>query len=164
MSSLTKKINLKRRNKSRNLSINLVFVTLEWWAAFNMLWGDLWCASCQSVHCVWLASVIRGLIDHILWVLDLIPASSAESESNCYSAACMRIWFTMKGLILTRCIPSLYVLIVNLLCRWMHQTILLIVQDTLRLNIGMLACQESTLPLALNQFKAFWNSVPIVWL
>jgi hypothetical protein len=37
-----------------------------------------------------------GLIDHISWVPKPVPLSTAESENNCYSAAIMRIQFTIK--------------------------------------------------------------------
>ena len=39
-----------------------------------------------------------GLIDHVSWVPNPIPMSTAESENNCYSAACMRILYTMKAI------------------------------------------------------------------
>lgn len=39
-----------------------------------------------------------GLIDHISWIPNPIPMSSAESENNCYSAAIMRMKYTKKAL------------------------------------------------------------------
>jgi hypothetical protein len=40
-----------------------------------------------------------GLIDHISWVPNPIPLSTAESESNCYSAAIMRSRFAIKAIL-----------------------------------------------------------------
>ena len=39
-----------------------------------------------------------GLIDHISWVPNPVPMSTAESENNCYSAAIMRMRFTKKAI------------------------------------------------------------------
>ena len=39
-----------------------------------------------------------GLIDHISWIPNPIPQSSAESESNCYSAAIMRSRFPLQAI------------------------------------------------------------------
>ena len=39
-----------------------------------------------------------GLVDHISWVPNPIPQSSAESKNNCYSAAIMRMRYTKKAI------------------------------------------------------------------
>ena len=39
-----------------------------------------------------------GLVDHTSWVPKPVPMSTAESESNCYSAAIMRMRFTKKAI------------------------------------------------------------------
>ena len=39
-----------------------------------------------------------GLIDHMSWVPNPIPLSSAESESNCYSAAIARLRYAFKAI------------------------------------------------------------------
>lgn len=39
-----------------------------------------------------------GIIDHISWIPNPIPMSSAESENNCYSAAIMRMRYTKKAI------------------------------------------------------------------
>ena len=39
-----------------------------------------------------------GLIDHISWVPEPVPLSTAESENNCYSAAMMRMRYTKRAI------------------------------------------------------------------
>ena len=39
-----------------------------------------------------------GLVDHISWVPNPVPLSTAESENQCYSAAIMRAKYTIKAI------------------------------------------------------------------
>ena len=51
---------------------------------------------CRSTACD-IQVLQGGLIDHMSWVLNPIPQSTAESENNCYSAAIMRVLYTMTA-------------------------------------------------------------------
>ena len=39
-----------------------------------------------------------GLVDHMSWVPNVVPMSTAESENNCYSVAAMRTRFIAKAI------------------------------------------------------------------